>query len=821
MKKLLSVLLILVSSVFAQTQIINSFDSEEADSNYWAFFNSDNADSNFAFINLTFPTTDIVEGAGAMQMEYSAHNSESWGGFSKLEHWNPDSNGFYDWSLYDTLSVYYNNTVKQSTEGKVHLRINLHDASENGPKTYDVGDVEYYYSFQYILDNEPGWNELKIPLVNNYDWDGNGFNLTGWSGISGNSTLDLDQIKGFSLEFSISGAGEGDVVTGTVILDGMSLSGLADRSVVFFNGAAFPSTSEFFVWGGAGEVEKGAGNNPESPNAVKWIQSDAWTGIGCNIDPIDLSFHWDIDTLKFKMKAEAGTGNLRMQWEDGLGGKVGANFDPIADGAWHQYNFALKDLATLYDGATTFDYSHVTVFQILTEGTGSGKVVYVDDWWTGSPVFDVLAPQAPQLVSITPGEYVNLITWADVAGESNETYDVYYSFDPITDLSAAGVEVVKMGIVEDEQIATHILKAPSVDQSLTYYYAVVCKDASGNASEIAVSSPESIANTAKGVTVIHPTAPAGFAVDGSVGEWASIRAFEMKVSDGSGTLAPNTQVDSDADLSVKAWVAMDNEYLYYAFDVTDDINSIDTTISSYLTDGADIFFGLYDWRGVSHTSYKRGAEPDYHLRFVSNGVYSDNPGGKFIVRPGANYIFKEKFPSGYIIEGKLSFTEIASIPDAADVVFNPIVGKRIPIDYAMNDADATGQREGIMTYSPNNEDQSWADVSRWAYTWIGDSMVGVDEKEDANTVVTFDLAQNYPNPFNPATVIKYSIPTSEFVELKVFNVLGQEVASLINNVQNAGVHYVNFNASDLASGVYVYRLNAGSFVSTKKMLLIK
>ncbi|MBZ0181278.1 MAG: T9SS type A sorting domain-containing protein [Melioribacteraceae bacterium] len=145
---------------------------------------------------------------------------------------------------------------------------------------------------------------------------------------------------------------------------------------------------------------------------------------------------------------------------------------------------------------------------------------------------------------------------------------------------------------------------------------------------------------------------------------------------------------------------------------------------------------------------------------------------------------------------------------------------RIPLDYAFNDADATGEREGILTYSPNNEDQSWNNVSRWTYTWIGDQMVDVDSDEET-IVYTFDLGQNYPNPFNPSTVIKYSIPSSNLVELKVFNILGQEVASLVNEVKNAGVHTVSFNASSLASGVYLYRITAGSFVSTKKMLLIK
>ncbi len=65
-----------------------------------------------------------------MRLDYSAQNIESWGGYTKLEHWNPDSNGVYDWSLYDTLSVWYNNIVAQRFTGRVHLRINLHDVSD-------------------------------------------------------------------------------------------------------------------------------------------------------------------------------------------------------------------------------------------------------------------------------------------------------------------------------------------------------------------------------------------------------------------------------------------------------------------------------------------------------------------------------------------------------------------------------------------------------------------------------------------------------------------------------------------------------------------
>ncbi len=88
-------------------------------------------------------------------------------------------------------------------------------------------------------------------------------------------------------------------------------------------------------------------------------------------------------------------------------------------------------------------------------------------------------------------------------------------------------------------------------------------------------------------------------------------------------------------------------------------------------------------------------------------------------------------------------------------------------------------------------------------------------------MLSYELAQNYPNPFNPVTQIQYSLEQSSNVTLRVFDILGREVATLINENQNAGRHVVDFNASDFASGIYLYRLEAGSFVQVKKMILMK
>ena len=97
-------------------------------------------------------------------------------------------------------------------------------------------------------------------------------------------------------------------------------------------------------------------------------------------------------------------------------------------------------------------------------------------------------------------------------------------------------------------------------------------------------------------------------------------------------------------------------------------------------------------------------------------------------------------------------------------------------------------------------------------------VVGVDDEIIANN---FNLEQNYPNPFNPSTTINYTIAERSTVSLKVYDVLGNEVANLVNTTQEAGKYDVTFNASELSSGLYIYTLNTGNFTSSKKMMLLK
>jgi hypothetical protein len=100
---------------------------------------------------------------------------------------------------------------------------------------------------------------------------------------------------------------------------------------------------------------------------------------------------------------------------------------------------------------------------------------------------------------------------------------------------------------------------------------------------------------------------------------------------------------------------------------------------------------------------------------------------------------------------------------------------------------------------------------------------GIREEESSSTVLPekFMLHQNYPNPFNPTTTISFELPIESFVSLKVYDILGKEVATLVSDKLGAGHHEVTFNASELTSGVYLYNIQVGSYTQTKKLLLLR
>lgn len=127
----------------------------------------------------------------------------------------------------------------------------------------------------------------------------------------------------------------------------------------------------------------------------------------------------------------------------------------------------------------------------------------------------------------------------------------------------------------------------------------------------------------------------------------------------------------------------------------------------------------------------------------------------------------------------------------------------------------TAPGPGVYTVNAGYKNPS----RKWDSTVVVVGITGIEDHP--SNPDEYKLYNNYPNPFNPTTVLSYSLPQSSFTTLKIYDVIGNEVAVLVNEMQTAGIHQVVFNAVDLPSGVYFYSLQAGSFNQTKKMILMK
>ncbi|MGA2669784.1 MAG: T9SS type A sorting domain-containing protein, partial [Ignavibacteria bacterium] len=120
----------------------------------------------------------------------------------------------------------------------------------------------------------------------------------------------------------------------------------------------------------------------------------------------------------------------------------------------------------------------------------------------------------------------------------------------------------------------------------------------------------------------------------------------------------------------------------------------------------------------------------------------------------------------------------------------------------------------------NNVIRGWAVAANGVISRYNENMTAITRNEN-KIPSSYVLSQNYPNPFNPTTNITYSIPKAGNVKLTIFDVLGREVSVLVNEVKSPGTYNVDFNASNIGSGVYFYRIEAGDFSAVKKMVLVK
>jgi Outer membrane protein Omp28/Secretion system C-terminal sorting domain len=241
-------------------------------------------------------------------------------------------------------------------------------------------------------------------------------------------------------------------------------------------------------------------------------------------------------------------------------------------------------------------------------------------------------------------------------------------------------------------------------------------------------------------------------------------------------------------------------------------------LQSYLDNGGNLFINGQDigsdiFEPTGNSQFAKDFYHNYlHAAYVANAsnFYLMNGVPGDIIGDGLQFV------PGFIYDKSLE--KISRYDEYADSIFTYSTGPNVSgiradngtsrivyLGFGIEQIDDRALRDTILSRSIN---------------WLTENVV-VNTDNRKSVSYDFNLKQNYPNPFNPTTMINYSISTSAFTTLKVYDVLGNEVATLVNGENSAGNHNVEFNASKLSSGIYFYKLQSGSFVQTKKMMLLK
>jgi len=283
----------------------------------------------------------------------------------------------------------------------------------------------------------------------------------------------------------------------------------------------------------------------------------------------------------------------------------------------------------------------------------------------------------------------------------------------------------------------------------------------------------------------------------------------------------NQYPDDWSDAFFRVYMLWDDDNLYAFFRVNDDDpTGNDPAAVNWQRNGVELYID------GDNSKLHSVVAPDHHLTFrhehIGNEATSnwDVEGGldttglvwKIKDRPaGSDLSHGLLDPGGYNVEVKIPLDAL-SVP--------AVMGQVIGFEIQQNDNDGNG-RESILKWWLEQGDDSWMYADLWGTAYLGSQIVTGVEESPTQVPYRFELAQNYPNPFNPSTKIQYTLKNSGNVRLSVYDLLGREVAVLVNGVRSAGSHEVTFSRPDLGSGVYFYKLEAGGQVITKKMVLMK
>jgi hypothetical protein len=291
-------------------------------------------------------------------------------------------------------------------------------------------------------------------------------------------------------------------------------------------------------------------------------------------------------------------------------------------------------------------------------------------------------------------------------------------------------------------------------------------------------------------------------IDGvmDIGEWDIANELTLEQYEGA-PAHPESLYTTMGDHFATAFTMWDDDNFYGFFKVTDDtLNS--EQANPWSDDCIELFFDGYN--------KKLGSMDDSTVQW--RWVYGVLDTGSVSGFRGPGTWVWTTTAHGFNLELAIPKD---SLGNKCPLVDNQVIG----FEVSNNDNDNATDAQHVLHWWTTNGN-TWNNPSLYGTAVLQGPGEGV-EQSPGSVITDYRLEQNYPNPFNPATSITYTVPKNERVKLVVYNMLGSQVALLENRVKNAGTYTVNFDAKNLSSGVYFYKLETGSTVLAKKMMLIK
>lgn len=608
-------------------------------------------------------------------------------------------------------------------------------------------------------------------------------------------------------------------------------------------------------WGaGLISIDQAADPSGRTPGvlATNWDFGKALAGSKKgSFDNTNINLGW---TSKSDTGATAITMDVWVPADAPLGAQISIFAMDHAKWTWTEKSFFLND-STFKPGMwNTMTYNvleHVASGEIdpTTVLTVGCQIYYnVDNNWAGTVYFDnftlvgIKAPEgkvvSPAITGTIetfsgPGVTYNYFNVAWVDNEiGTETYNVYMSKSPITNVAAPGVVLIGNAIPHATQYYAY-RPWSKTSEPVTLYFAVTAVASDGTEMDLtdkSVAGPLTCNTSVTAKAYYVADFASKFSLDGLDNEFTDYKQYGLRAERHNGTDTTGWTPTS-TDMSWNATFVIDDDYLYISADVTDDdlnANGSEPVVSgsqAWMGDALEFYLGFYNALLEPPHKFKDvdlAGTGDWRIGFTAWGT-TQKSGSSDFEFPGVERTVYQKFTGdGYIIEVRIALDSLAKGHD-----LKVVDGMMMPLRIDGTDLDPSKGDTGRTLWTGwgnQGNSQDWMRPATFGFLQVIGGPTAV-ETEPVQPLV-FELKNNYPNPFNPVTTISYQVAKTSPVRIAVYDLLGKEVATLVDGQITAGSHTITWNGQNhagqaVSSGVYFCRMITPEYSHILKMTLLK